>query len=144
MSDHTEASMAEVPAGDAPGRRRTYPRWWLIVLAVALVLVGGACVAGIILFPTDAKRAISECQDDVLGRLKSPSTAQFTEVEIQTDDDAREIAAARPIQDDENPIFIIEGRVDAQNAFSAMVRSTFTCTTQKFGPVWTTDSVLYE
>jgi hypothetical protein len=144
MSDHPSQPTTELPAGDAPGRRRTHPRWWLIALPIAVLVLGGVCVAGIILFPTDAKRAVSECQDDVLDRLKSPSTAQFSEVEIVTDDDARELADARPIQDEENPIFIIEGQVDAQNAFGAMVRSTFTCATQKFGPVWTTDSVLSE
>ena len=100
------------------------------------------CVVSLV--PTDTKTATEKCRVDVLDQLKSPSTAQFSGVERMGAEDEREFVRDLAIRDEENPIIVIEGLVDSQNGFGAMVRTRFVCTAQKFGPVWTTDTTLSE
>lgn len=51
------------------------------------------------------------CQDMVRDRLKSPASAQFSGV----------------VASGAGPLFTVRGKVDSQNSFGAMLRSSFSC-----------------
>lgn len=126
----------------APKRRF---RWRWVVAPVAAVMVSSAVVVGAVsLLPNETRTATEKCRADVMDQLKSPSTAQFSEVERMGAEDEREFVRDLTIRDDENPIVVIQGLVDSQNGFGAMVRTGFVCTAQRFGPVWTTNTTLSE
>jgi hypothetical protein len=64
--------------------------------------------------------AISECQELVKDRLRSPGSASFADVEIEEIDDS---------------YFEIRGSVDAQNGFGALLRASFKCSGYDKGDV---------
>ncbi|MGG7450540.1 hypothetical protein ACQ3HE_06585 [Plantibacter auratus] len=128
-----------------PPAQKRRVRWWWIAAPVAAALLSTSVIFGAItLIPNDTKTATEKCKADVLEQLKSPSTANFADVDRMSEEDEREFVRDLPIRDGENPVFVIEGAVDSQNSFGAVVRSTFTCRAQKFGPVWTTNTALSE
>lgn len=66
-----------------------------------------------------------ECQEQVKERLKSPSTADFSDVEVSADGD----------------LYTVSGVVDAENSFGAKTRSSWTCTARNDGSTVTDVSV---
>lgn len=60
-------------------------------------------------------RAEMTCQELVTGSLKSPGTAEFVDVTTKARPDGKVVTT---------------GSVDSQNGFGALIRSSFTCTTQ--------------
>jgi hypothetical protein len=64
-------------------------------------------------------KAQSVCEDHVLGRLKSPSSAEFGSTEVTT---------MAP--------YTVTGVVDAQNSFGATLRSSYTCTVSVSNGGW--------
>ena len=61
---------------------------------------------------------IQKCEDKVKNTLQAPTTAQFSGVKATKHDFG---------------VWTIEGDVDAQNSFGAMVRDTFSCVVDKNG-----------
>ncbi len=60
-------------------------------------------------------RAEMTCEELVKGSLKSPGTAEFVDVTTKKRPDGKVVTT---------------GSVDSQNGFGALIRSSFTCTTQ--------------
>lgn len=85
----------------------------IIAAVIVLVLVGG----GLFLenrSDGSLDRAMADrCTSQVESRLKSPSTAQFSDV--------------RAMHDEAADTWTVEGNVDSQNGFGATVRSHFVC-----------------
>lgn len=65
----------------------------------------------------DAKSA---CHKFVKDRLKSPSSAKFSEEDYTGTDG----------------VYTFKGAVDSQNSFGAMIRATWTCDVQSSGDEW--------
>lgn len=103
-----------------PPTRITYKGmlWFLVILAV---IVGGS-----LWFSRGdgdnaaANQAASACRDFVKDRLKTPSTAKFSNEEWSKSGDRFTITAA----------------VDAENSFGATVRSNYTCEVRLVGSTW--------
>lgn len=55
------------------------------------------------------------CREAVENRLKSPSSAEFSDVQAKQDDSA-------------GTRWTVTGKVDSENSFGASIRNTFTCT----------------
>lgn len=55
------------------------------------------------------------CREAVENRLKSPSSAEFSDVQARQDDSA-------------GTRWTVTGKVDSENSFGASIRNTFTCT----------------
>lgn len=90
----------------------------LIVGVAAIVVVAIALAVWLLKPPTLEEQrvdatdaAAAACQDAVKDQLKSPSTAEFSDQVITWDDTGA----------------VIEGNVDSQNGFGAMVRSEWSC-----------------
>ena len=109
------------------------------LVLLALVLLGGAWL--IIRGPDKPKTAAEQaaeyqpsaadaermCREDVLGKLKAPSTATFGDVQSTISDDF-----------DINR-WTVTGWVDAENSFGATIRSEWTCSaTHRGGGRWRT------
>lgn len=74
-----------------------------------------------------AKAAATEaCKGFVEDRLKAPATARWVDVE----------ATLRGVD-----TYEVLGGVDSENGYGALVRSTFSCTTERAGDTWTEQSV---
>lgn len=58
------------------------------------------------------------CKDRVLERLKSPGTAEFSDIEVRS--------GPGPVA------YVITGSVDSENTFGGTVRSDFTCESERF------------
>ncbi len=76
----------------------------------------------------DRNLAESRCEDFVKDRLKSPSTAKFPSehTRIRIFDD----------KSPDNKSLEVEGDVDAQNEFGAILRRHYFCTVHKDGSSW--------
>jgi hypothetical protein len=87
-------------------------------LGVAILAVG-LLLAGLIVFAPKSDpgpsiaRAENHCESLIRDRLKAPSTASFTKANVQQIGDS---------------IYVVSGVVDAENAFSARIRTRFACT----------------
>lgn len=108
----------QTPIYPVPAPRR--PRTGLIVgLALAGLLILGGVVVGVGLAvrgssgPTDQQQAISACETAVKAQLKSPATAGFSGETTSPAGNG----------------YYVEGNVDAQNGFGALIRSHWTCST---------------
>lgn len=90
--------------------------------AAVIVVAGGLGLSGCSANADDpARRAVTEtCQQAVEGRLKSPSTAEFTMKDVDGSDDR---------------YWQVAGYVDSENVNAAMIRTHFTCTVS-----WIADS----
>ncbi|MGM9428014.1 hypothetical protein [Hydrogenophaga sp. MI9] len=73
----------------------------------------------------DHLNAKAICQKFVAKQLKAPATAKFEPVSS---------VAAQPAKDGPANTWESVGYVDSQNAFGAMLRSTYFCTVRKTGP----------
>jgi hypothetical protein len=109
---------------DTPTNPRTHRpkrRTGLLIGAAAAVLVIAAAGLTVALWPhapakpSRTEQATQVCEDQIRNQLKSPATAQFTNVS----------AADR----DWDGIYLT-GDVDAQNSFGAMLRTRWTCHAQ--------------
>lgn len=107
----------------------------LIALTVIL-LCGVGVVAAFTRSSPDASKiepisqsdmAITMCEKFVKERLKSPTTAKFSD----------EAAAAGSHADE----YAVVGQVDAQNGFGAMIRNQFRCELTISGDTWTARAV---
>lgn len=106
------------PEEPAPPQSRT--RVWLIAAAVVVVLV----LVGIVVAVTrgdsgpSKSSAVDACHQLVRDKLKAPATARF---------DADKPAKLNDgTGSDQGSLFIL-GTVDAENGFSANVRSSYVC-----------------
>lgn len=76
------------------------------------------------------KSAISKCEDAVKDQLKSPSTATFSDMKAG---DLRAMASAAGLTPTATPTitgskpWTVTGKVDSENSFGAMLRSTVFC-----------------
>jgi hypothetical protein len=80
-------------------------------VVVAAVALASACSAG---GPSESDAEVS-CEERVESQLRSPSSADFTGT------------TATEVTESE---YRVTGEVDAENAFGAEIRSSFTCTVQ--------------
>jgi hypothetical protein len=103
--------------------------WWYYAIAIGLL---AACVIGVSRAndhkaspeetKADAQRA---CEDTFIpDRLKSPATAKFSGVTTVYDGSR----------------YTVTGRVDSQNSFGALVRSSFTCIVTEGSDRWVLES----
>lgn len=76
--------------------------------------------------PPLSEQAENVCYSAVLDSLKAPSSAELVEV------------SAYPSEGDQ---WIVNGAVDAENSFGAMLRSDFSCTVHQSGDGWSIDSI---
>jgi hypothetical protein len=114
----------------APAWRRSGPAWILGAVALLLVLValgafgGGDDASG----PNEsAKRADAErvCKEKFIAdRLKAPSTAEY-DLDV----------SGGPVT------YTVQGTVDSENGFGAMLRSDVTCVVRDDGDKWTLESL---
>lgn len=120
------------PADDQRQKARSKGVTWL-VLGVAVV--AACCIGGVVKgcggggSPQDEKvSAISGCEELVKDRLKAPSTAEFSNEAADGGDGS----------------YVVDGDVDSENSFGAMLRSHFTCTVHSAGDQWELDSMQIE
>ncbi|MEV1331111.1 hypothetical protein AB0J20_16215 [Micromonospora costi] len=100
------------PAAGPPQRpARRWP-WVVAAAAVVLVVAGGAAWA---LMPGDEGEAVDRCQAAVSDKLKSPSTAEYGDVTVTSEDG------------NFGTYYVVTGEVDAQNGFGATVRGEYRC-----------------
>lgn len=97
-----------------------------VLLIVAAVVLGGAAFLGSaygIASPTrdPARGAERACEQFIEARLKAPSTARFP----------RETVSKNTVG-----AYVVEGQVDAQNGFGAMIRMDYTCTVSPGDDGW--------
>ncbi len=81
-------------------------------MAVVLLVAGGVTW---LLLPSDSDEAADRCRDAVTERLKAPSTAEFSDVQVT--EEAGNLLT----------FYTVKGKVDAQNSFGAQVRNGFSC-----------------
>lgn len=101
-----------------PSRRRVRPATVVVIIVAGLVVLGAAVVGvGFAVHhgPSDTQQAIRACEKSVEGQLKAPATAQFSQ----------------ETTDSNGPGYHVEGAVDAQNSFGALVRSRWTCESKR-------------
>lgn len=111
------------PADRKPGMR---PENKVGIGCMSLI---GAAVIGLIIAmntepepePPDPWSAVERvCKSHVLDRLKSPSTAEFGEVDVSTS----------------GPPYSVRGVVDAQNSFGASLRNSYSCVVTRGSSGW--------
>lgn len=105
--------MTETDTSAQGGERR--PRWALLGIGAALVVTAAVAAAAVTAGRTGpgTDDLIQQCRNEVKSHLKAPATAQFTGEKITQLD---------------NNQSRVDGAVDAQNGFGALVRSHYTCT----------------
>jgi hypothetical protein len=94
-------------------------------IAISGVLVLVISITGCGNSPSKSK-AFSYCKDEVKKRLKSPSTSSFAPMAESL------VESFKPITLSSGKIktkYLVNGYVDSQNSFGAMLRKTYTCTT---------------
>jgi hypothetical protein len=92
---------------------------------VLLLAAFGAAVAW---FGNPTRSAQETCHDFVKDRLKAPATAKFEsfrDARIEKDGD----------------VFTVEGHVDSENGFGALIRNDYECVVRDDGDVWTLESL---
>ena len=112
------------PAPTAPGAKPINPaNFWFAVAVLAFCVVAG--IVGALKDDSlsgsnngnDAERV---CYDFVRDRLRSPSSAVFSNVNTSGS----------------GSTFTVSGAVDSQNGFGAMIRNSFTCSVRLDGDTW--------
>lgn len=109
----------------APKRKR---RLWPLLVIGAVLLLGGAGLAVYLAnrpepAVTDKTGAlITACQAEVRKHLRAPATAQFS--------------GEKPV-DLGDRFTYIDGNVDAQNGFGALIRNAYRCKAEPAGDGWT-------
>jgi hypothetical protein len=83
-----------------------------VPIIIASIVLGLTGCAG------EHEADIQKCEGKVKNTLQSPTTAQFSGVTTTKHDFG---------------VWTIEGNVDAQNGFGAMIRDTFSCVVDKNG-----------
>lgn len=108
------------PPAAPPAKPPAWPKALFAVLAV-LVVLGVAALVFIALRPADSNRTtnnssaqISACREKVKQSLKAPATAQFSQ----------EAVSRQPT----GSFWEVNGVVDAQNGFGALIRNRYKCT----------------
>lgn len=91
-------------------KRRRWP--WIAAAVVVVLAVAIGIGSWAALRPSTSDQAVTACQDIITEQLRSPATAQFTGMRIES----------RGVD-----YFYVEGQVDSQNGFGATVRTTFSC-----------------
>jgi hypothetical protein len=117
----TSGTPTPAPASPAPGRTPTWPKLAIAFLATLVVVALGA-LAFLLLRPSDSSAAttqIAACRDKVKAQLKAPATAQFSE----------EAVSKQPTGE----FYEVNGVVDAQNGFGALLRQRYRCTVSESG-----------
>jgi hypothetical protein len=114
----------QTPASPTPPANRA-PLIWGVFIFLALVGGFAACTASVLgqapkhvgATSRDAER---QCQDWVKEKLKAPATAQFTATQ----------STGGPAS------WQVTGKVDSENSFGALMRSSWTCTISSDGTKW--------
>lgn len=112
-----------VPATEptTPPTGRSYAMLWALLAAGALIV---GLVIHVISQNSPEKQAIHACEQYISDNvLTSPASAKYSEEQF-FDTDRPEVA----------------GKVDSQNGYGAMIRSSFRCNMTKTGGVWTVTS----
>ncbi|MEU6204606.1 hypothetical protein ABZ814_13575 [Micromonospora musae] len=102
---------ATEPDASPPARSR---RWWWIAAAVVVVLAAGGGVAYAVM-PGDEDKAVEQCQQAISDQLKAPSTAEYGEPAVTSEDG------------NFGTYYEVTGVVDAENGFGATVRGDYRC-----------------
>ena len=116
------------PASAAPRKRRRKGMW---IAAGALVIV--AVIVGFTMYGDSTEdEAIDRCTSAVADRMKSPSTAEFSDVSAHETDSLKTIDEDYAQLDRYSSYgklsrWVVTGDVDASNSFGATVRSEFNC-----------------
>jgi hypothetical protein len=94
-------------------------RWLIPVAALAAVLLLAA-VAAFVAWrssqPSDTEQAIAACREGVKAKLRAPASALFSGETVDPQRDGTHI---------------VEGSVDGQNGFGALIRSRYDCRVKK-------------
>ncbi|WP_144407233.1 DUF2510 domain-containing protein [Clavibacter michiganensis] len=151
---------SEESSGRTAGRGRRTRRIVIASSVAAAVVIGSVITAGLVVYRSGApeRDSLAECTTQLLSQLKSPSTAQLSELETLDREEyathlitninellGEELDSETPLdlgelgektrakmdKDAENGKvdWIVVGAVDSQNGFGAMVRSDWTCET---------------
>lgn len=102
------------PSPTAVGTRSAVWPKVLIAAVAVLVLAAGGGLTYVLLEPGSATRQISACRERVKTQLKAPATATFS----------GEAVTRQPT----GSLLEVNGVVDAQNGFGAMLRQRYRCT----------------
>lgn len=108
------------PASTPPPRPVPSSSWPKFLIAFVAVLVVAAAIGlGYVLLrpgasATTEKAQVSACRELVKAQLKAPATAQFS----------GEVVTRQPT----GGLFEVDGVVDAQNGFGALLRQRYRCT----------------
>lgn len=119
---------------EEPPKRRGMSRRANIIAGIVFTVMFVCCLGAIQGWWWDSEpdeasvtdQAENVCYDAVLDELKAPSTADLVNI------------SAYPDGDDH---WIVNGSVDAENSFGAMLRSEFTCDLEQSGDQWQIISV---
>lgn len=116
--------MSEIDVADST---KSKSKGWIGgLVALGVVLLIGWAVNRSTSNPLDGEAgAKSVCEDFVKGRLKSPGSADFSDVTTSTS----------------GLTYTVTGAVDSQNGFGALIRSQFTCVVSDAGDEWRLQSL---
>lgn len=95
------------------------PGLLVVIIGAGLLVAIGAFVVQQVM----PDRAVDSCKEEVLSQLKSPSSADFSEV------DSYESGGGR----------VVFGEVDSENGFGASIRNHFRCEVEDGGSWLVTD-----
>lgn len=112
------------PVPPAPQKRRTGLIIGLIAAVLVVLAAAGVTAYALTRGPNLQQQATQACEDKVRASLKAPATAQFSGTEA---DPSGNTQAA------DGQGWYVTGNVDAENGFSALVRSSWTCYAFKHG-----------
>lgn len=104
--------------------RRSHTKLIIILAAVVVVLAAGVTAFLLTRGPDLKQQATQACEDKIRASLKAPATAKFSG-EDASPSDATQAADGKG--------WYVTGNVDAENSFSALVRSTWTCYAYQHG-----------
>lgn len=105
----------ELPGAHAGGSNGARRGLGCLGIAIMIVLIVGGCTVLTSVLkkpydPNNSSEVISQCQESVRNKLKSPSTAAFSSTNATG-----------------SGTWTVSGKVDSQNSFGATVRSSFEC-----------------
>jgi hypothetical protein len=115
MTDHVAHDWVE-PQPPPPS---WWDRNWKFLIAVGLAVAAAAVGLGLALGSTPEDEAREACRTYVRDRLVAPATAQFSE---------ERVIGSNPT--------MVAGKVDSENRFGAMLRTTYTCRVQYESGEW--------